>query len=316
MSKLYVIGNGFDLHHGLATSYGDFKNHLQVHNREVLDNLNRYYSLENGKDLWSKFEENLANLEKDTLMDFLSEYYDDTSDRGRNSMRIETDTLLSLLTKELRIEFSKFILKAETRKIDKCKLIPIDKNSQFLNFNYTDTLEKSYLISTNNIFYIHGVASHGEEIILGHATDPDLFNDQQPEPTPPENLTEELLELWYEDMSNQYNPIYEECLEEVNGYFLSSFKNTEKIIEENSQYFRNIHDIKEIFIFGHSMSDVDMPYFEKISRVIKSDVNWFVSYYDKNEKEEIEFALKHLNISSEFYQLIKLTDLQPLKTTD
>lgn len=93
MSKLYVIGNGFDLHHGLATSYRDFKNHLQVHHREVLDNLNRYYSLENGKDLWSKFEENLANLEKDTLMDFLTEYYDDTSDRGRNPMCPTIDVL-------------------------------------------------------------------------------------------------------------------------------------------------------------------------------------------------------------------------------
>ncbi|MBR6755416.1 MAG: hypothetical protein IKM15_00470, partial [Peptococcaceae bacterium] len=29
MKKLYIIGNGFDLHHGLPTSYADYKKFLQ-----------------------------------------------------------------------------------------------------------------------------------------------------------------------------------------------------------------------------------------------------------------------------------------------
>jgi hypothetical protein len=80
MNKLYIIGNGFDLHHGLLTSYSDFEQYLKVNDVRLLDNLNKYYFLNNSKSLWSHFEENLANLDKEGLLDYLNEYYDDTSD--------------------------------------------------------------------------------------------------------------------------------------------------------------------------------------------------------------------------------------------
>jgi hypothetical protein len=317
MSKLYIIGNGFDLHHGLPTSYTDFKHHLKTHHIQLLDNLNKYYFIaRNDQNLWSEFEENLANLDKDGLVDYLSEYYDDTSDRGRNAMGIETDTYLDLLTNGLRREFSEFILKAEAKGIDKNKLIQIDIDAQFISFNYSKTLENEYLIPSENIFYIHGIASEKEEITLGHSTDPELFIDENIEATPPKDAVEETLEQWTEYMSDQHNPIYDDCVSSVNSYFRNSFKNTNSIIKENSDYFSDLSDIKEVFIYGHSMSDVDMEYIEKIASTVKPNCHWFVSYYDQNEKEEIEFTLKHLNISSEFYQLIKLTDLQHLKTTD
>ena len=38
----------------------------------------------------------------------------------------------------------------------------------FLNFNYTDTLEKVYGIPASNILYIHGNALRGNNLILGH----------------------------------------------------------------------------------------------------------------------------------------------------
>jgi len=316
MSKLYIIGNGFDLHHGLATKYTNFQSHLKTHHIQLLDSLNQYYILENDHSLWSKFEENLANLDKDSLLDFLMEYFDDTSDRGRNAMGIETETYLDLLTNGLRREFSDFILKAEAKGIDRSKLIQIDIDAKFICFNYTNTLEKYYLIPNDNIFYIHGIAREKEGITLGHSTDPELFNEEKPEPIPPEEASKELLEQWYEYMSDQHNPIYDDCVSTVNRYFLSSFKDTKNIIEENSLYFDDLSDIKEVFIYGHSMSDVDMPYIEKIASTVKSNCCWFISYYDQNEKEDIQYPLEHLNISSEFYQLIKLTDLQNLSTTD
>ena len=35
MNKLYVIGNGFDKHHGMPCGYGDFKNWLMVEQGDV-----------------------------------------------------------------------------------------------------------------------------------------------------------------------------------------------------------------------------------------------------------------------------------------
>lgn len=313
MSKLYIIGNGFDLHHGLSTSYTDFEHHLKTHHIQLLDSLNKYYSFASiDQDLWSKFEENLAYLDKAGLIDYLSEYYDDTSDRGRNAMGIETETYLKLLTNGLRREFSEFILKAETKIIDRIKRIPIDRDAKYISFNYTKTLEKYYLIPNDNIFYIHGIAREKEGIILGHSTDPELFIDENIEPTPPKDASEETLEQWYEYMSDQHNPIYDDCVSTVNSYFLNSFKNTNSIIKENLDYFSDLSDVKEVFIYGHSMSDVDMAYIEKIASTVKSDCYWSVSYFGKNEKEEIEYSLENLNISSESYQLIKLNNLNNL----
>jgi hypothetical protein len=317
MSKLYIIGNGFDLHHGLSTSYTDFEHHLKTHNIQLLDSLNKYYSFARiDQNLWSKFEENLANLDKDGLVDYLSEYFDDTSDRGRSAIGIETETSLRQLTKGLREEFSEFILKAETKLINRSTKVPIDIDAKFISFNYTNTLEKHYLIPNDNIFYIHGIAKEKERIILGHSTDPELFIDEKIEATPPKDASEEVLEQWYEDMSDQHNPIYDDCVSTVNKYFLSSFKDTKNIIEENSLFFDDLSDIKEVFIYGHSMSKVDIAYIEEVVSKVKSDCHWSISYFGKNEKEEIEYSLENLNISRESYQLIKLTDLQHLKTTD
>lgn len=33
--SLLIIGNGFDLHHGLATSYSDYHKWLKVHDKQV-----------------------------------------------------------------------------------------------------------------------------------------------------------------------------------------------------------------------------------------------------------------------------------------
>ncbi len=41
--KLYVIGNGFDLHHGLPCGYADFRAWLQRNRPKVYSTLNRIY---------------------------------------------------------------------------------------------------------------------------------------------------------------------------------------------------------------------------------------------------------------------------------
>lgn len=275
----------------------------------MLDILNKYYYVsENDHNLWSKFEENLANLDKDGLLEYLNDYYDDTSDRGRNAMGIETDTYLDLLTNGLRREFSEFISKAESNGVDKRTLIDIDVDAKFISFNYTETLENAYLIPSDNILYIHGIVSDKEQIVLGHSTDPELFIEEIIETIPPAGASKDTLEHWYDYMLDQHNPIYDDCVSTVNKYFLSSFKDTKNIIEENSLYFDSLSDIKEVLIFGHSMSDVDLAYIERIASKVKTDCFWYVSYFRENEKEEIEYTLECLNIRPEFYQLIKLSE--------
>lgn len=37
--RLYIIGNGFDLHHGLESSYNDFRDFVAEYNKKL------YYSI-------------------------------------------------------------------------------------------------------------------------------------------------------------------------------------------------------------------------------------------------------------------------------
>ena len=62
--KLYVIGNGFDLHHGLPCSYSDFEVWLQENRPDVYRNMNRIYG-ECHDGMWSVFEHSLAGFNLD-----------------------------------------------------------------------------------------------------------------------------------------------------------------------------------------------------------------------------------------------------------
>ena len=51
-SKLYVIGNGFDLWHGIPSSYWDFREYVRYHDRDIFDTVDSYLPAdENWSDL-------------------------------------------------------------------------------------------------------------------------------------------------------------------------------------------------------------------------------------------------------------------------
>ena len=57
--RLYIIGNGFDLHHGLKSRYWDFKLYLENKDKDLLEKLEEYFSSDS---LWSDFEGTLEYL--------------------------------------------------------------------------------------------------------------------------------------------------------------------------------------------------------------------------------------------------------------
>jgi len=67
--KLFIIGNGFDKGHGLATSYWDFRMYLENHYPNFLSTFEEHYNIYPKMDvdskrklLWNEFETNLANI--------------------------------------------------------------------------------------------------------------------------------------------------------------------------------------------------------------------------------------------------------------
>lgn len=64
--KLVIIGNGFDLFHGLPTKYSRFKDYLEKNYNSFFATLSKYFPNDL---LWSSFEEALAELDYSEIED-------------------------------------------------------------------------------------------------------------------------------------------------------------------------------------------------------------------------------------------------------
>ncbi len=84
MTKLYIIGNGFDLAHELPTSYNkNLKPILEKNDKELFDLVNNLYFVLNSNsqdDYWFEFEKHIGeitDIEQHKFMDFLKKQTDD-----------------------------------------------------------------------------------------------------------------------------------------------------------------------------------------------------------------------------------------------
>lgn len=321
-NKLYVIGNGFDIYHGLDTKYCTFGLFLKDKHVTIYDHLIEYYgfpdldinggSIYDGA-LWAEFENSLALLDSDTVLEAYSDSVANPSspgfrDRDWNTFTIDIEMIVEELTVKLFKAFREFILKVEYPNHLDVKNLPLDKNALYLTFNYTDTVERYYGVPRENILHIHGKASSKDNVlILGHGIDPQNF--ELEDPKPPEGLNDEEHDQWLEHMADSYDHSYELGKNELLNYFSQSFKETNSIINDNQSFFETVQNIKEVIILGHSLSEIDMPYIIKIFNSITKDAKWVATYYSEDEKLTHEETLKGLSIVENDIELILMSEL-------
>ena len=311
--RLYIIGNGFDMHHYLKTSYYDFAKFIKENDKDLYDILESYISYPNSdKDLWARFEENLANLDAEEILsehiDALPNYAsDDFRDRDRHVfpdvMREQYENLTHGLFKAFR-DFIKCVTFNDSAYSYK---VEVDISSLFLTFNYTNTLEKLYNVDPKNIIYIHNSVYGNDDIILGHGIDPSNFEEKKL--LPPDDLNDDELARW-NDEHDDYDYSYDEGKKTLMQYFKDTYKPTKDIIERHHYFFKSISDIREVFVLGHSISKVDLPYFIEVIKSLKQDCKWFVSYYSASERDKHLNTLKSLGIQESNITLFELIDIQ------
>lgn len=307
--RLYVIGNGFDIYHGLDTSYPSFGLYLKREYRNTYDLLIDYLGFNDldsespesmSNPLWSDFETNLSLLDTDNIleanMDAMPNYASDSfRDRDRYTLQIEMERILDFLTTDLYKAFKEFILSVKISERNQRRAINLDKDAIYLTFNYTDTLTQYYGIPDENILFIHKKADPDvDELILGHGIDPDNFNEEPVKP--PKGLSDEDLERWYEYQSDQYDYSYERGKDAINQYFSATFKGTETIIKANENFFAQLNEIDEVYILGHSLAEVDLPYFQKLTQSVKPNAKWVATFYDPADEERHRNKVKELGI--------------------
>jgi len=313
---LYIVGNGFDLYHwdGLQpdTSYQCFRDFLKQNNSEAYDLFSKYFPL-NGT--WGNFEEALAELDTDFLWDGLRTYINDIDPHRSGDASWEVKRYVDLLTVEMPKALKKFI-SGESEKnvaiqyphsVDKMRLNLPDQ-ALYLSFNYTNTLERYYNIPASQICYIHGRASTDDDLIIGHGVELQELERSITNPIMPEGLTAEQEEAWYDQMSNEHSWSLEIAEEELEPYWRKSFKDTAVIIGENQKLFNSCVELNKIVVMGHSLSEVDMPYFEEIIKKARNQLTWEVSFYSDEKKQRLENALLNLGVSKSAIAFFKLQD--------
>ena len=68
--------------------------------------------------------------------------------------------------------------------------------------------------------------------------------------------------------------------DEVRSCFQKSFKPTNEVIAQKMFWFNKLNQIEKVYVLGHSLSKVDMPYFQEIVKHLKGEQQWFVSYHN------------------------------------
>jgi hypothetical protein len=290
--SLYIIGNGFDIYHQIKSRYTDFKNYVEINDKELFDTLDNYFDSD---DLWSDFEETLAYIDIDTITDDAENYLvsygsDEWSEADNHNYPDAIQTAIEIVTVQLKEHFTHWIIQLH---IPNVKKLVIDKKSMYLTFNYTSTLEKIYNIDTQNILYVHNKAIDiNSLLVLGHSRKPSTNGSYS------KNDDEDI------------DVRVAQGSEILDKYFKDTYKDTETIIQENQDYFAQLSDINEIFVLGHSISPVDISYFKEIKQQVSADTNWIVSYYGAHQKVENKNKIVALGVDEKKIKMITLDEIK------
>lgn len=318
--KLYIIGNGFDIHHGIPSRYSDYRVWLEDNNVKLIDELREIYDVDS-ETWWNEFELKLGSPDLGYYIDKIAEENqpdfssDDFLDRDYNKSESQAENEIGGLVTSVRKSFADWI--ASFPQPSSGKKISLDKtDALFINFNYTNTLQRLYNVSRENILFIHGNVGI-DDLVLGHnKTYKELINEFSPDlPTPPSDLKGEELYEWYEENGDGGEDYIHQTIREASVREVCDLrKDTDRIIKSYEDVFRKLHDVCEIYIYGWSFSPIDLPYLDKIISVIdKSNVVWKVSYYSDNDKGKANKYFQKQYVDPIKVEYVQLKDLQIIR---
>lgn len=291
--KLFIIGNGFDLAHGIKTSYFDFRNFLEENYPRFLEQLENMHGLYPNSDfskkqeiLWKDFESNLPNIIDTELVESgshidmgveIEEGIEDTLDEyWRNEFKF---------IEKLNEKIEEWIMQINIDKAEKKKFkFKCNKNTFFFTFNYTLMLEKIYRIKENNILHIHGdISGDNYPPAIGHGNEDIIDEFREKAQMSGEKYLEKEASIF-----NALANYHENTLKDIN-YFM----------RENSYFFQRISNVDKVVIMGISFGKVDIPYLEKIKNSISNYAIWEVYYYKEDEEKRFRDIVISIGISSE-----------------
>ncbi len=296
--ELFIIGNGFDLAHILKTSYGDFRDYIEEEDWSYLEALENMYGfcIDSKKEwvkeyLWKDFETNLSAIDETRIIE-VGENIDLGLEGGDIGCE---DTLNEYWEEQYRFierlnEFVKSWIKqldiSTTRKTDR---INEDTNGLFITFNYTLLLEEIYGVEDYDILHIHGsISDNDSDPVIGHGDKEKIIEMNE--------ISKDAGEKFEEKKCSIYGA--------VANYYERTLKDVQDFIRWNSGFFSRLNSVDEIFIIGHSLGDVDMPYFREIKKNVGEDTTWNVYYY--RDCDRLTYRDKIISIGVKMENIVML----------
>lgn len=292
---LVIIGNGFDLMHGVKSSYWDFQKTIGK-NSSLRFNMETYLDT---SDLWSDLEDSLGRLNyslflEPNIIDMWLDVFDAYNPEAQAAdfyAAVETAIAPTFeIPRELKSRFKKWI-KTLVVESDDRPFSMLHRNYKVLSFNYTEFIETLYGAKSNNACYIHGCRKNknggkSSELILGHSLG---IEEEQWDKV-------RLKPFKFKDSYKRY--IMESALEtaarEIVWYDESTTKKCSEIIKRHCSFFDGLSNIKDIFVIGHSLSKVDYPYFEEICK--KTNAKWYIGYHSLDDLKRLLSFMDEMNL--------------------
>ena len=301
--KLYIIGNGFDLAHGLPTKYSDFygwlrDTHYEMNNSNdctffvgIIDQI--FEHTFNNVDLWSDFENALGNLDinkfiKTIVNCNIIEDIEDECYNDRGYLREQVENEVSYIFTQhgldnMRTMFQKWVLNIPNYEAVQPYFTDedIENTGLFLTFNYTDTLERVYKINPKQVLHIHGYVNQPDsDIIVGHESEYSL----------------EDCKLTEKDLFSINLDVFSPLFDSIN----SLKKDTQQIIQKNKKWFDDLkkYQIQEIHLYGLSFGEIDDAYYKEIYKQLPN-IKWVFAVYDDRNISYIQNFVDRIGISHE-----------------
>lgn len=273
--NLILIGNGFDRWQGLPTSYDEFRKYYSAHIDDAMAALGIYKKIMTEPDgtqktitpvelvygdpfdpqklpsefFWS-FETSLDKMDDQQLS-----LYFGKSKRGIDQLQKNVEQAQAIL----RCLFSGWILSLDIMEAD--SKYRFGNDCFFVNFNYTDTLEKRFKVPRSSIYHIHGDAKHPDSIIFGHATHPE---------TAFKELTEQ--QFMRSPIPGRGLPRFKALYAIEDALYHTDKHVTDNIDRMCSAFIDaglHIEDIENVYVLGHSFGDPDAEYFDFLDKITR-----------------------------------------------
>jgi len=297
---LNIIGNGFDLMHGVKSSYYNFRDTLGKNN-SLRFALETYLNVE---DLWADFEDALAHIDSGAMLGVVDMWLDDFDAYDPDAQAADffaaVDTATGpaqTITHDLPRRFRMWVELLKVPDVAYRPLNGVIRNFKTLNFNYTEFIEDLYGVEKGNVCYIHGCRRREkyrpkDKLIIGHtpgAGDDDLVGHFR------------LPKYRSSRKRKMVDAAIETAARNLSWYDEETTKNCKDIIKNHQEFFDGLSNVSRIIVVGHSLSPVDWGYFEKIISVNKDkkNIEWLISCHSARNVESIKMFADAMGIKVE-----------------